>query len=79
MPEQTVQVTPSAPKFNTHKVFAAIGIILTAAIIAAAAIWYFTGGNTSLTPLFFFPIEKAAYYRQPPLPASIISLPLLLL
>ena len=47
MPEQTVQVTPSAPKFNTHKVFAAIGIILTAAIIAAAAIWYFTGGNTS--------------------------------
>ncbi len=47
MPEQNVQVTPSAPKFNTHKVFAAIGIILTVAIIAVAAIWYFTDSSSS--------------------------------
>ena len=39
------QVTPAAPKFNTHKVFAAIGIILTAAIIITAAVWYFTDGR----------------------------------
>lgn len=47
MPEPTPQVTPAAPKFNTHKVFAAIGIILIVAIIFASGLWYFTEGNSS--------------------------------
>ncbi len=34
-------VTPTASKFNFHKVFASIGIILTLVIIIVAAIWYF--------------------------------------
>lgn len=49
MNESTNQVTNSQPKFNTHKVFAAVGIILTIIIIAIAAIWYFSGGNFSST------------------------------
>ena len=41
---QTVQVNPTEkPKFNTHKVFAAIGIILTVVILIIAALWYFVG------------------------------------
>lgn len=36
-------MTPSKPIFNTHKVFAAIGIILTMVIIILAALWYYTG------------------------------------
>ena len=33
------------PNFHTHKVFAAIGIILTALIIIIALLWYFTGSS----------------------------------
>jgi hypothetical protein len=34
-------VTPGSPKFNLHKVFASIGIILTVSIIILAAVWWF--------------------------------------
>lgn len=50
MNEQTNQVvTPTQSKFNFHKVFAAIGIILTVVIIIVAAIWYLTDQNTKGT------------------------------
>lgn len=45
MPEPMNQVSPVKPTFDTHKVFAAIGIILTVTIFAIAALWYFTDTN----------------------------------
>lgn len=40
--ENQPQVVTATPKFNTHKVFAAIGIILTVTILILAALsWYF--------------------------------------
>lgn len=46
MSDNINQVTPAAPKFNTHKVFAAIGIILTVLILVIAGIWYFTDSQS---------------------------------
>lgn len=47
MPDQLNQVHQGTPVFNTHKVFAAVGIILTIVIIFIAALWYFTDSNSS--------------------------------
>lgn len=40
----------SNPGFHTHKVFAAIGIILTVAIIAIGGIWYFVQSTEDKAP-----------------------------
>lgn len=45
MDNQPIQVHTGSPNFNTHKVFAAIGIILTVVIILIAGLWYFTSGQ----------------------------------
>ncbi len=39
---------PASPgKFNTHKVFAAIGIILTVTILILAGLWWYFWGQVS--------------------------------
>ncbi len=51
MDEQNIQVQKSAKKFDLHKVFATIGVILIVMIIIVGGIWYFVQNAENKVPL----------------------------